>query len=304
MRLQGVFSVLPTPFTKSGNVDAESLQRVVELFISAGVNGLTALGVTGEVARLSETERDLVLRTVVDHVNSRVPVIAGATADGTLTCIEFCRRAVSMKSAAVMVSPPRMPKLNSDAVVSHYKALAEAVDIPIVVQDYPPISGYAMEPALLARIAREIPQARTIKLEDPPTPFKISRILAQSYGIEIDILGGLGGVYLLEELLSGASGVMTGFAYPEMLIEVVRLFRSGDQKSAANAFYRYVPLMRFEFQEGVGMAIRKEVLRRRGALADSTIRSPGAVADSATINALDSLLEWMRDKQGVQWISV
>ncbi len=92
-------SVLPTPFTKSGKVDVESLRRVVELFISAGVNGLTALGVTGEVARLSESERDLVLRTVVDNVHGRVPVIAGATADGTLTCIEFCRRAVSMKSA-------------------------------------------------------------------------------------------------------------------------------------------------------------------------------------------------------------
>jgi 4-hydroxy-tetrahydrodipicolinate synthase len=303
LRLQGVFSVLPTPFTKGKDVDVESLRRVVDLFISAGVNGLTALGVTGEVSRLTEKERDLVLNTVVEQVNGRVHVVAGATADGTLTCIEFCRRAASMKSAAVMVSPPRMPKLNSDAVVNHYKALAEAVDIPIVVQDYPPISGYAMEPALLARIAREIPQARTIKLEDPPTPFKTSRILAQSSGIEIDILGGLGGVYLIEELLAGASGVMTGFAYPEMLIEVVKLFRAGETKSAADAFYRYVPLMRFEFQEGVGMAIRKEVLRRRGVLADASIRSPGAVADAATLTALDTLLEWMRTKQGVKSIS-
>ena len=303
MRLQGVFSVLPTPFTKGKDVDVDSLRRVVDLFISAGVNGLTALGVTGEVSRLTEKERDLVLNTVIEQVNGRVHVVAGATADGTLTCIEFCRRAAAMKSAAVMVSPPRMPKLNSDAVVNHYKALAEAVDIPIVVQDYPPISGYAMEPALLARIAREIPQARTIKLEDPPTPFKTSRILAQSSGVEIDILGGLGGVYLIEELLAGASGVMTGFAYPEMLIEVVKLFRAGETKSAADAFYRYVPLMRFEFQEGVGMAIRKEVLRRRGVLADASIRSPGAVADAATLTALDTLLEWMRTKQGVKSIS-
>jgi 4-hydroxy-tetrahydrodipicolinate synthase len=303
LKFQGVFSVLPTPFTSGGVVDAESLRRVVDLFITAGVNGLTVLGVTGEVARLTEGERALVLSTVVDHASSRVPVIAGATADGTFTCIEFCRQAVSMRASAVMVSPPRMAKLNSEAVVAHYKALAAAVDIPIVVQDYPPISGYAMEPALLVRIAREVPHARTIKLEDPPTPFKASRILAASKGLEIDILGGLGGVYLLEELISGASGVMTGFAYPEMLLEVVRLFRSGDLKSAADAFYRYVPLMRFEFQEGIGMAIRKEVLRRRGALAESSIRQPGPVADPSTLTALDGLLEWMRDKQRVPWIS-
>jgi 4-hydroxy-tetrahydrodipicolinate synthase len=177
------------------------------------------------------------------------------------------------------------------------------VDIPIVVQDYPPISGYSMEPSLLARIAREIPSARTIKLEDPPTPFKTARILAQSQDIVVDILGGLGGVYLYEELVAGASGVMTGFAYPEMLVEVVNRFWSGDLASAADAFYRYVPLMRFEFQEGIGMAIRKEVLRRRGVLEDAAIRLPGAALDAATRTALDSILVWMRDRQEVPWIS-
>jgi len=299
LRLQGVFSVLPTPFTNGGDVDTQSLRRVVDLFVAAGVNGVTALGVTGEVARLTERERDVVLETVVDQANGKVAVIAGATADGTRTCIELCRRAVAMKANGVMVSPPRMPKLNSEAVVTHYKALADAVDTAIVVQDFPPITGYAMEASLLARVARDVPRARTIKLEDPPTPFKTSRILAESNGVEIDILGGLGGVYLIEELMAGASGVMTGFAYPEVLIEVVKLFRSGDVKSAADAFYRHVPLMRFEFQAGIGMAIRKEVLRRRGALADASIRAPGIKADATTLATLDSILEWMRDKQGM-----
>ena len=122
-----------------------------------------------------------------------------------------------------MVSPPRMPKLNSDAVPRHFHALAEAVDIEIVVQDYPPISGYAMEPWLLARIAKEIPRARTIKLEDPPTPFKTSRIRPRSSGgvEDVRIFGGLGGVFLLEELLAGATGAMTGFAFPEILVQIV-----------------------------------------------------------------------------------
>lgn len=304
MQIQGVFSVLPTPFSSDGEVNVEDLRRVVDLFIGAGVNGLTALGVTGEVARLVERERTLVLQTVLDHVNGRVPVVAGTSADGLRTCIEYSRQALAAGAAAVMVSPPRMAKLNSQSVLAHYSKLASAVDIEIVVQDYPPISGFAMEPSLLARIAREIPRARNIKLEDPPTPLKAARILDESQDTKVSIMGGLGGVYLLEELIAGAAGAMTGFAYPEMLVEIVKHFKAGEVDRAANEFYRYVPLMRFEFQEGIGMAIRKEVLRRRGALTDASIRAPGAVLDASTRAALDRLLGWMRDKQGVPWISV
>jgi 4-hydroxy-tetrahydrodipicolinate synthase len=294
LKLEGVYSVLPTPFTANGDLDEVSLRRVVDLFIDAGVNGVTALGVTGEVARLDDAERRRVLEIVTTHVNGRIGVVAGATAEGTRTCIAYCRHAKESGATAVMVSPPRMPKLNSDAVVRHFQALAEAVDIDIVVQDYPPISGYAMEPALLARIAREIPGARTIKLEDPPTPFKTSRILDQCRGIEVRIFGGLGGVFLLEELLAGATGAMTGFAFPEILVTIVRLYRAGDVDRAADVFYRAVPLMRFEFQEGIGMAIRKEVLHRRGALASPATRAPAAPLDQTTREALDRVMTWVR----------
>jgi 4-hydroxy-tetrahydrodipicolinate synthase len=294
LKLEGVYSVLPTPFTANGDLDEVSLRRVVDLFIDAGVNGVTALGVTGEVARLDDGERRRVLEIVTTHVNDRIGVVAGATAEGTRTCIAYCRHAKESGATAVMVSPPRMPKLNSDAVVRHFQALAEAVDIDIVVQDYPPISGYAMEPALLARIAREIPRARTIKLEDPPTPFKTSRILDQCRGIEVRIFGGLGGVFLLEELLAGATGAMTGFAFPEILVTIVKLYRAGDVDKAADVFYRAVPLMRFEFQEGIGMAIRKEVLHRRGALASPATRAPAATLDQTTREALDRVMTWVR----------
>lgn len=298
LKLEGVYSVLPTAFTSAGDLDDDSLRRVLDLFIKAGVNGVTALGVTGEVARLDDSERRRVLELVTAHVNGRIGVVAGTTADGTRTCINYSRHAREVGATAVMVSPPRMPKLNSDAVVRHYQALAEAVDIEIVVQDYPPISGYAMEPALLARIAREIPRARTIKLEDPPTPFKTSRILAEvnkagGEPMDVRIFGGLGGVFLLEELLAGATGAMTGFAFPEVLVQIVGLFRAGRIDEAAESFYRAVPLLRFEFQEGIGMAIRKEVLHRRGALASPATRAPGPVLDATTREALDRVMHWV-----------
>ena len=292
MQLEGVFSVLPTPFGPGGDLDLDSLKRVVDLFIGAGVNGLTALGVTSEVARLNDRERVQVLETVVKHVNGRVPVVAGATADGLGTCVEYTRIARQTGAAAVMISPPRMPKLNSDAVVRHFAAVADAVEIGIVVQDYPPVSGYAMEPWLLVRIAREVAAARTIKLEDPPTPFKTSRIREAAQGLAVGIFGGLGGVFLLEELMAGATGAMTGFAFPEILVDIVRRYHAGDADGAAEVFYPAVPLMRFEFQEGLGMAIRKEVLRRRGAITCADIRPPGAKLDEVTAAALTRVLAW------------
>ena len=292
MKLEGVFSVLPTPFQPNGDLDLDGLKRVIDLFIGAGVNGLTALGVTSEVARMNDHERVQVLETVVTHVNGRVPVVAGATADGVRTCIAYARTARETGASAVMISPPRMPKLNSDAVVRHFAAVADAVEIAIVVQDYPPVSGYAMEPWLLVRIAREVAAAKTIKLEDPPTPFKTSRIREAAGGMEIGIFGGLGGVFLLEELMAGANGAMTGFAYPEILVEIVKRYHAGDVDGAAAVFYPAVPLMRFEFQEGLGMAIRKEVLRRRGAIACADIRPPGARLDAPTAAALTRVLAW------------
>ena len=301
LQFHGVFSVIPTPFFPDGLIDHESVKRGVELFLGAGVDGLTALGVTSETARLNDRERAFVLETVLQQVNGRVPVIAGSSADGTRTCIEYSRTAVSAGASAVMVSPPRMPKLNSEAILRHYRTLAEAVDIPVVIQDYPPVSGFTMEPSLLVRIAREVPNAQTIKLEDPPTPFKTARIMEQSEGLTLRILGGLGGMYLLEELMAGAAGAMTGFAYPEILVKIVRLFRSGETEEAANIFYKYVALMRFEFQEGIGMAIRKEILHRRGAFAHTTMRAPGAALDATTKKALDRLLDWLK-KEGSPWI--
>ena len=304
MAFEGVYSIIPTAFTDTGDLDPASQRKVVDLFIEKGANGLTALGVTGEVVRLEEHERATVLEIVVKQAAGRVPIIAGTSAEGTRTCITYTRQAKALGAAAVMVSPPRMPKLNSAAVVNHYKALADAVDLPIIVQDYPPIAGFAMEPALLARIAKEVPTARTIKLEDPPTPFKTARILEASAGTTVQIFGGLGGVFLLEELMSGATGAMTGFAFPEILARIMKHWNAGERDAAADVFYRAVPLMRFEFQEGIGMAIRKEVLKRRGVLASAATRAPAGALDAQTKDALDRVLTWVTTQKGMEWISV
>ena len=290
VNLEGVISVIPTPFEPDGAVDEKSLRRVVDLYIADGVAGLTALGVTSEVAQLSDRERAVVLETVMDQVKGRVPVVVGASSGEVERCLEYARAAQSAGAAAVMVTPSRPDPAD---VLRLYATLAETIDLPIVVQDYPPVSGVAMEPELLARIGREIPAARTIKLEDAPTPFKTARILEHAEGVEIRILGGLGGAYLLEELLAGATGAMTGFAYPRILVDVVREFHAGRTDRAAEIFYHHVPLMRFEFQKDIGIAIRKEILRRRGAVAHAGVRAPASELDAPTRAGLDRILSWL-----------
>ena len=299
--LQGVFSVLPTPFLPDQSIDVESLKRVIDLYLRAGVGGLTASGVTSEVARLSDKERLEVFRIVMEHVDGRVPVVIGTSTQGVRTCIEMTKAARSLGAAAVMISPPRLPKLHSASVVNHFRAVASAVDIPIIVQNFPPVTGFTMEPSLLAAIASEVPAVKGIKLEDPPTPLKIKRVLELADNIEV--VGGLGGTYLIEELMAGAVGAMTGFAVPEVLVSIVRLFSTGKQTEATELFYRTVPLMRFEFQESIGMAIRKEVLHQRGAVAHPGTRAPGAAMDESTRTALERMLKWFRStNKDLTWI--
>lgn len=281
--MHGVYAVVPTPFTADGSIDAESLRRVVDLYVADGVDGLTALGVTSEAAQMTEGEREEVLDVVLDRAT--VPVVVGASAGGWDACIEYAKRA--RNAAAVMVTPP---KSGADAVVRGYARLAEETERAIVVQDYPPVSGMTMEPALLARIVKEVPRVVAIKLEDPPTPRKCAQIRAL---VDVPILGGLGGAFLLEELLAGASGAMTGFAFPNLLVRIVRAFRDGRVDEAADLFYRHVALMRFEFQQGIGPAIRKEILRRRGAFARADVRDPAPGLDDGTRAALDRLLAWL-----------
>ena len=285
---------MPTPFDEKGTFDRESLRRAIDLFIEDGVSGFTALGVTSEVARISDRERSQILDATMEHINGRVPVIVGATGAGLETCLDYCADAKKAGAAGVMVSPPRMAKLSSTYIRRHFAAIAERFDFAIVVQDFPPISGYHMEPSLLVEICREVPSARTIKLEDAPTPYKTARIRELEDGLDIDIFGGLGGSYLIEELIAGANGAMTGFAYPRLLVEIVSKWNAGARDEATDFFYRHVPLMRFEFQAGIGMAIRKEILRRRGALAHATVRPPAATLDGPTREALDRVLEVAR----------
>ena len=285
----GVHWMLVTPFDEKEGVDTASIPRLVEKAREAGCRGVVALGVTGEAARLTDEERTLVAERVVEAANG-LPVTLGTTAASTQAAIARSLEAQGLGATAVMIAAPPMAKAHLDALFLHYQRIAEAVDLPIVVQDYPQTSGVQMPPAFIARLAENIPSVRYLKLEDPPTPTKITAI-RDLIGDRLGIFGGLGGVFLMDELARGAMGAMTGFAYPEVLVEVCGHMAEGDRKNAEEVFYRYLPLILFEAQEGIGLGVRKEALYHRGLIGTPKLRHPGGPITEATRQELIRLID-------------
>jgi 4-hydroxy-tetrahydrodipicolinate synthase len=287
--ITSVFNITPTPFHDDGSLDLESLRRLTAFTREKGVNGMTILGVLGEADKLTEAERDSVIATTIEAAGTAFPICVGTTHAGTDGCIAYSQRAQELGATAVMVAPPRMARVNDAALERHYRAVADAIDIPVVVQDFPPaVGGLLMSVEVIARIGAASPKLRCLKLEDEPSPMKVSQVRAANP--DMIVLGGLGGMMFLEELRHGAHGTMTGFAYPEILVEIFRRFTAGDVDGAAEVFYRYLPLIRFENQPRINLAIRKHIYHRRGAIASSRARAPYAPVDAETLADLDDIL--------------
>ena len=287
--LTGVFNITPTPFHEDGRIDADSVRRLTDFTRAAGVHGMTILGVLGEADKLTERERDEVMALTIEAAGPDFPICVGTTHAGTDGCIALSRRAQEMGAAAVMVAAPKLARTSDSALMRHYLAVAEAIDIPVVVQDFPPaVGGITMSVELIAGLGAATPRLAYLKLEDEPSPMKVSQVRAANP--DITIFGGLGGMMFLEELRHGAAGTMTGFAFPEILVAIHRAWMSGDRDAAATIFYRYCPLIRFENQPRINLALRKHIYHRRGVIASPRARAPFAAVDDGTLADLDDLL--------------
>jgi 4-hydroxy-tetrahydrodipicolinate synthase len=290
MPLRGVYTIALTPFTDKGDLDDKSIGSLSEFYMDAGVHGITILGIMGEAHKLSDAERRAITERYVAAVGGRVPVVVGCSAVATKVVAERVQEAEKAGATAVMVAPPNNQR-SLDLVFEHYRRVAEVVSVPVVVQDEPVNTGVVMPAPFIARLVNEIGGCRYVKLEEAPTTIKISSLLK---GIETDVgvFGGLGGMYFYEELVRGASGIMTGFAYPHVLVETYRLFVNGERREAQDYFFRYLPLIRFEAQLGVGgVGIRKEILKLRGAITSSHVRFPAPSLDEETLQELEDLVE-------------
>lgn len=283
----GVYTICPTPFSADGALDLDSIGTLVEFQVAAGVTGLAILGFLGEAHKLSNSERRTVTSTFVKCAAGRVPVWVGVRALGTAGAIEQAREAAEVGAAAVFAAPLDNA---SDAVqFDYYQALAAALPIPVVIHDFPDSFGTEIKSEVIARLGRE-GGVGFIKMEEPPVGQKITRILELA-GDSMRIFGGLGGVYFLEELQRGAVGTMTGFAFPEILVRIYDQYAAGNHAGAAATFDRYCPLIRYEFQPKIGLALRKYIYQKRGVIACDAIRAPGMRMDTVTAKELEATVE-------------
>jgi 4-hydroxy-tetrahydrodipicolinate synthase len=298
--LTGVYNILSTPFTTDGRLDTDSLHRLTQATIDAGVDGITVLGVAGEAQKLNPEERQTVIQIVIDQAAGRIPVIVGTSQDGTDLTIEASRVAAQHGASGLMIAPPAFLQ-PGPALTEHFRRIAREIDLPIILQDFPAVNGVTMSPRQMAELCAEVSTIKTIKLEDVPTPQRTAQTLALT-GDEITIVGGLGGMYLLDELRRGSSGTMTGFAYPEALVAIWNAWKSGDRARSAETYYRALPLLVFEGQPKLGVAIRKEILRRRGLIDSATVRHPGPVLDEGTAGDLSETMDWVNIEEllGIQ----
>ncbi|GAB3932583.1 dihydrodipicolinate synthase family protein [Kribbella albertanoniae] len=289
----GVYAIVPTPFEPDGEVDLDSLGRLIDFYQARGVDGLTVLGQMGEAPRLTELESAEIIRYVIRQTD--LPVVVGVSAPGFGSMRTLANEAMSRGAAGVMVAPPATLRTD-DQIVGYYMQAAEMLgsDVPIVLQDYPLTFSVVMSVPVLCRIARDVPSVVMLKHEDWPGLEKISALREAEANGEIprlSILCGNGGLFLDFEQRRGADGAMTGYCFPELLVDVVRLGRQKNFAEMHDVFDAHLPLIRYEQQPGTGLAVRKYVLQRRGLLATDVQRAPGRSLGAAERVEIDLLLE-------------
>lgn len=293
---KGVYLITVTPFTDAGDLDLPSTDRMVDFCLEAGVTGLTVLGIMGEATKLTAEESRTYVKQVLARVAGRVPVVVGASAAGFAPMKELTQSVMDLGASGVMVAPPPTVKTD-DQIVSYFDMVNETLgpDVPWVLQDHPVSTGVQMSASVVLRIIKNSPTCVMLKHEDCPGLAKMSAYRAASDkgdAKRISIFtGNGGGLFLPEELSRGADGAMTGFAYPEMMVDVVRAHAAGDVERAHDVFDAYLPLSRYEQQAGIGLAVRKHLLAQRGVIASAAIRKPGPKLSAADLADLDRLVK-------------
>ncbi|MCC6453856.1 MAG: dihydrodipicolinate synthase family protein [Caldilineaceae bacterium] len=285
--MQGVFPILVTPFDEQGRIDEESLRRLIDFNIDAGVHGLgVALG--SEIFKLSEHERDVVTEIVVSQVRQRVPVVINTGAPGTNLAVQYSCRAEALGADALMVIPPAFMPAGPAEVLEYYRAISDAVKIPIFLQDVPsaPISA-----SLARQIAESCEWVRYIKVETVPITNKVAAMVAEA-GDQLTVFGGAGGGYFIEEMRRGSMGTMPFCSQPEAFVQVWKLVQSGDEVTARAVFDQVIAPMNRIASQGAGIFyhVHKELLRRRGIIATAKVRSPAPAIDDLTQRELQDLI--------------
>ncbi|SEG42085.1 dihydrodipicolinate synthase family protein [Bosea lathyri] len=289
----GVFPIAPTPFNADGSIDWTSTDRLFDFYQGIGADGITVLGIMGEAPKLEPEESVGIVKRAAARMPGK-PIIVGVSAPGFAAMRSLARQVMDLGAAGVMIAPPSSLRTD-DQITGYYAQAVEAIgtDIPFVIQDYPLTLSVVMTPAVIRRIVMDNPSCVMLKHEDWPGLEKISTLRkfeAEGSLRKISIVTGNGGLFLDFEMERGADGANTGYAFPELLIDVVRFQKAGQRDAAHDIFDAHLPLLRYEQQQGVGLAVRKYTLMKRGILASDAQRKPGAALSAKGKTEVDYLL--------------
>ncbi len=290
----GLYVIAATPFHDDGRLDLASTDRMVEFYRNCGVSGLTILGIMGEALKLDMDEAIAFSKQVVRRAGS-LPVVVGVSSPGFAAMRTLTRAVMAAGAAGVMIAPPSTVRTD-DQVAGYYDQCVAAIgaDVPFVIQDYPLASAVVIAPAVIRRIVMTHANCKMLKHEDWPGLEKITTVRGYERDASmrhISILTGNGGLFVDFEMERGADGAMTGYAFPDMLAEVIELQRAGQRDRAHDVFDAHLPLLRYEQQPGLGVAVRKYVLMKRGAIASDAQRSPASKLSAAAKSEVDFLLQ-------------
>jgi 4-hydroxy-tetrahydrodipicolinate synthase len=291
---KGVYVIAVTPFKDNGDLDLASTDKMVDFYLECGATGLTILGIMGEATKLTAEESKIFVKQVLKRVDKKVPVIVGASSAGFAPMKELSDSVMAMGAAGVMIAPPSTVKTD-DQIVAYFDMVNQTLgNTPWVLQDHPVSTGVQMTANVILKILTNSPHCLMLKHEDCPGLNKLAAIKAAMDKKEIDpvsiLTGNGGGLFLTEELMRGASGAMTGFAYPEMMVSVCSLFEAGEIEKACDVFDAYLPLAKYEQQSNIGLVVRKYIMAKRGVIASAAIRKPGPKLSAADIDDIERLI--------------
>jgi 2-keto-3-deoxy-L-arabinonate dehydratase len=287
-KFAGVFPIVITTFHEDGSLDLESQRRLVRFLLDAGAHGLGLFGTASEGYTLSDSERAKLTEIILDEVAGRVPVVVSAGHTGTRVAVALSLEAERAGAAAVMVLPPYFLRPNAEGLFHYYEAISDAISIPIMIQDAPLMTQVTLSPAILARMGAELEQVQMVKVEAPPTAPKITELNALA-GSSLTLFGGLNGQFVLEELGRGARGTMPGSDMTDMFVRVWDLYQSGKLAEARAEFNRYLPLIRYELQPGLGVSVMKHNLHAGGIITSPRVRHPTSSIDDVGLRELEEL---------------
>ena len=297
----GVYIIAATPFKSNGTIDYNSVDSLLEFYLDKGVTGITILGMMGEANKMSIEEAKEFMGYAVKRISGRVPIVVGISDPGISNLANLAKSSMDVGCSGVMIAPPNGLKTEEN-IYKYFTTVFESLGdgVPVCYQDYPQSTDVFISVDCFNRLVRHFDQLVMFKHEDCPGLSKLSQIRSAAETDDtlrrVSILVGNGGLYLPEELSRGADGAMTGFSFPEMVVEVVKLFSAGSVEVAKDIFDAYMPLVRYEQQPGFGLAVRKEILRRRGAIKNAETRTPGPSLTNIDHEELSALLSRLQDR--------